>query len=114
MTQYLAEFDGETLARINRVRSMVATAAPQAVESIAYGLIGWKLNGTPLIYVGGFTHHIGMYATPAEHAEFAAEFAHFKHGKGSVQFPLNKPLPIDLIQRVIEFRVRQVNGEPSA
>lgn len=111
ISEYLARFHGEALARINWIRDVVAETVPGAEEALSYGIIGWKLHGRPLIYVGGLANHTGLYATPSGHEAFTAEFARFKHGKGSVQFPLNKPLPLDLIRRVIEFRAREVEDE---
>jgi uncharacterized protein YdhG (YjbR/CyaY superfamily) len=67
----------------------------------------YKVNGTPLVYFAAFTHHIGFYATPSGHAEFARELSVYKQGKGSVQFPFDKPLPLDLIARIVRFRVEE-------
>ncbi len=111
VSDYLANFEGDALARINLVRDAVVDIAPNATESFAYGMIGWKLRGRPLIYVGGFAKHTGLYATPSGHEAFAKDFAKYKQGKGSVQFPLDHPVPIDLIRRVIEYRVREVENE---
>src|SRR5690606_37855524 len=69
------------------------------------------LNGHPLIYFGGFTHHIGLYATPVGHEAFIEEFAQYKQGKGSVRFPLSESLPLELIHRVIAHRVMAVTEE---
>jgi len=67
----------------------------------------YKLNGKPLVYFAGYKNHIGFYATPTGHSEFAEELATYKQGKGSVQFPLNNPMPLDLISRIVAFRVRE-------
>ncbi|GAB3250584.1 iron chaperone [Nocardioides dilutus] len=107
---YLDGFDGEVLARLEQVRAIVAEEAPDAVEGLAYGLIGWKLNKKPLIYTGGFAKHVGLYATPEGHEEFAEELSRYKQGKGSVQLPLTEPLPEDLIHRIVAFRVRSLSG----
>lgn len=109
ITAYLAAFPAETQTRLRTVRELVAQCAPQAEEQLSYGMLGYKLHGRPLIYFGGFAHHIGMYATPAGHAEFVDEFAKYKQGKGSVQLPLSDELPLALIRRVIEFRVASLN-----
>lgn len=81
---------------------------PEADESFSYGLVGYKLNKKPLIYFGGFKNHVGFYATPNGHEAFKKEFAEYKQGKGSVQFPNDAPLPIELIVRVIAYRKQQV------
>lgn len=103
--EYIARFEGETKMRLLRMREIVNAEAPTAVESLSYGLAAYKLNGKPLIYFGGFSAHIGLYATPNAHAAFAEDLALYKQGKGSVQFPLDLPLPEALIRRVIQYRV---------
>ena len=108
---YLAQFPAETRARLDMLRDMVREMCPRAVESLSYGLIGYKLNGHPLLYFGGFTQHIGLYATPNGHEAFADEFAPYIQGKGSVQFPLSEPLPIELIRRVVAHRIETVSEE---
>ncbi|MFT3944668.1 MAG: DUF1801 domain-containing protein [Ancrocorticia sp.] len=111
VSEYLSQFSGETLARINLVRDAVVDIAPEAEETLAYGMVGWKLRGKPLLYVGGFTKHVGLYATPTGHEAFAEEFSAYKQGKGSVQFPLDQPFPTDLVKRVIEYRTRELRDE---
>jgi uncharacterized protein YdhG (YjbR/CyaY superfamily) len=59
------------------------------------------------VYFAGYEKHVGFYATPSGHEEFAAELSKFKQGKGSVQFPLDKPIPFDLIKRIVEYRVKE-------
>lgn len=108
--EYINQFDGEVKARLLQVRELVQAEVPEATESISYGLIGYKLNKEPLVYFGGFQNHIGLYAAPNGHEAFAEDFSKYKQGKGSVQFPLTQPLPIDLIQRVVAYRKEQVGG----
>lgn len=107
---YLAQFDGEMLARLQTVRKTIQEEVPDAVESLSYGLVGYKLRGKPLVYFGGFAHHLGFYATPNGHEAFAADFAPYKQGKGSVQFPAGQPLPLDLIRRVVRYRIQVVSS----
>lgn len=102
--EYIAKFDGERKKRLETMRRIVTALAPEADEAVSYGLVGYKLNGKPLVYFGAFPNHIGFYATPNGHAAFAEEFAKYKQGKGSVQFPLDQPLPVDLVKRVIQYR----------
>lgn len=101
---YIASFDTDTVERLRLIRALITDTTPEVVESLSYGLVGYKLNGKPLVYFGAYKNHIGLYATPNAHQEFAEEFAPYKQGKGSVQFPNDQPLPLDLIRRVVAFR----------
>lgn len=105
---YLAQFNGVVRERLELMRSIVKEASPESKESFSYGIIGYKLNDKPLVYIGGFKEHVGFYATPNGHEAFAADFAKYKQGKGSVQFPNSQPLPVELIKRVIAYRKEQV------
>ena len=92
------------------MRDIVRAAAPEAEESIAYGMPAHKLRGKPLVYFAGYEHHVGFYATPNGHEAFKEEFSKYKQGKGSVQFPNDQPLPVDLIKRVIKYRREQMDS----
>ena len=107
---YISQFEGEVKARLLRLRELVRAEVSDAEESISYGLVGYKLHKKPLVYFGGFKNHVGFYATPNGHEAFAEEFSKYKQGKGSVQFPLDQPLPVDLIKRVIAYRKAQIGG----
>ena len=104
----MAQFKGEALDRLNRLRALTKNVVPEAVESYSYGLIGFKYKGKPLVYYGAFAHHIGFYATPNGHEAFADEFAKYKQGKGSVQLPLDQALPFDLVEKVVKYRVENI------
>lgn len=104
---YIAKFPSDVQLRLNKIRSTIKKIVPFAVESLSYGMPAYKLNGKPLVYFAGYEHHIGFYATPSGHAAFIKELSKYKQGKGSVQFPLNEPLPLDLISRMVEFRVME-------
>lgn len=108
--EYINQFDGEVKKRLEVLRALVRAEAPGAEEGFMYGLVGYKLNKKPFVYFGGFKSHVGFYATPNGHEAFAEDFSKYKQGKGSVQFPLDQPLPVDLVKRVIEFR-KQSLGE---
>ena len=103
--EYIQSFPMEVQPVLNRIRATIMEKAPEAVESISYGMPAYKTHGKPLVYFGGFPKHIGFYATPKGHEKFSQELSNYKQGKGSVQFPLNKPIPYDLIGRIVEFRV---------
>jgi uncharacterized protein YdhG (YjbR/CyaY superfamily) len=104
---YISDFSMEVQELLIEVRDVIQKTAPNAEESISYGMPAYKLNGKPLVYFAAFSKHIGFYATPTGHAKFAKELAHYKQGKGSVQFPINKPMPLDLIGSIVKFRVNE-------
>lgn len=105
--EYIKSFPKDIQTLLEKVRKTIKTNAPDAVESIAYGMPAYKMNGKPLVYFAGYKKHIGFYATPTGHAEFADELSTYKQGKGSVQFPLDKPIPYELIKRIVAFRVTE-------
>lgn len=106
---YIATFPKDVQTKLELVRETILNNAPNAIENISYGMPAYKLNKKPLVYFGGFAKHIGFYATPTGHEKFAQELSKYKQGKGSVQFPLNEELPIDLIANIVKFRVNENN-----
>lgn len=102
--EYIAGFPYEIQLILNQVRATIKQFAPDAEESISYGMPAYKLNGRPLVYFAGFKNHIGFYATPTGHIAFANELSNYKQGKGSVQFPIDQPMPLELIAQIVEFR----------
>jgi uncharacterized protein YdhG (YjbR/CyaY superfamily) len=105
--EYIQSFPKEVQEILEQVRKTIMLAAPAATESISYAMPAYKTNGKALVYFAAFNNHIGFYATPTGHKEFADELSKFKQGKGSVQFPLNKAMPLDLIERITKFRVEE-------
>jgi uncharacterized protein YdhG (YjbR/CyaY superfamily) len=104
--EYIAAFPTEVQQLLNQLRNTIKAAAPKADEVISYGMPGYKYNGM-LVYFAGYKNHIGFYGTPTAHESFKKELAVYKSGKGSVQFPLDKPLPLKLITQIVKFRVKQ-------
>jgi len=104
---YIAGFPSETQQGLQEVRELVKSIAPDATETISYAIPTFDLHGKHLVHFAGYEHHIGLYPAPSGMAEFEADLAPYKQGKGSVQFPLDKPLPTDLIRRIVEFRVEE-------
>jgi uncharacterized protein YdhG (YjbR/CyaY superfamily) len=105
--EYIAAFPEDVQDRLEEVRSTIRAAAPDAQEAIKYGIPTFVLHGN-LVHFGGFKKHIGFYhgATTVEGA-FQEELARYKKAKGTVQFPLSEPLPLDLIRRMVEYRVKE-------
>lgn len=102
---YIDQFPKAAASRLLQIRSVILEYAPEASESISYGMPAYKTYGKPLVYFAGYDRHIGFYATPTGHEAFATELSQYKQGKGSVQFPLDQPLPLELISRIVAFRV---------
>ena len=104
---YINTFPENVRIILRQIRRIINEAAPGAVESISYGMPAFKTNGKPLVYFAAFKNHIGLYATPTGHKEFEKEFSKYKQGKGSVQFPIDKPMPLKLISEITKFRVKE-------
>jgi uncharacterized protein YdhG (YjbR/CyaY superfamily) len=105
--EYIKSFPKSTQTLLKQVRKAIKENALGAEEMIAYGMPGYKLNKKPLVYFAGYANHIGFYATPNGHEKFAKELSKYKQGKGSVQFPIDQPMPIDLIIKIVKFRVTE-------
>lgn len=105
--EYIASFPAETRALLEQVRTVILENAPEAKELISYGMPGYKLNGHPLVYFAGYKHHIGFYATPTGHEAFSERLSVYKQGKGSVQFPIDEPMPLELLRDIVRFRVEK-------
>jgi len=101
---YIQGFPPEVRAILSELRSTIRQAAPEAVEKITYRIPTFYLNGN-LVHFAAFERHIGFYPTPAGIARFTEELKRYKSAKGSVQFPLDEPLPLQLITEIVKFRV---------
>jgi uncharacterized protein YdhG (YjbR/CyaY superfamily) len=104
--EYIASFPQDVRVILEKVRAVVKKAAPEAEEKISYGMPGYKLRH-PLVYFAAHTNHIGLYPTPSGTEAFSKELEPYESGKGSIKFPLNKPIPYDLIRRIVEYRVKE-------
>ncbi|MFD1631467.1 iron chaperone [Pseudopedobacter beijingensis] len=107
VNSYISSFDQDTQQILTKIRNIIKTSAPQAEESISYGMPAYKTFKKPLIYFAAFKSHIGFYATPSGHGHFAKQLSSYKQGKGSVQFPVNQPIPYQLIEEIVLFRVQE-------
>lgn len=112
--QYIKTFPEDVQILLDKLRMLILEIAPEATEGIAYGMPAYKIQGRPLVYFAAYKKHIGFYATPTGHAAFAKELSVYKQGKGSVQFPLDQAIPFDLIERIVEFRVKENEGKSEA
>ena len=104
--EYFSFFPSETQELLERIRYTIKKAAPKAEEIINYGIPTFFLYGN-LVHFAAFKKHIGFYPTPSAIKAFKKEFSIYKGAKGSVQFPLDKPIPYGLISKIVKFRVRE-------
>ncbi len=104
---YIAGFPPKVQTLLRKMRSTIKKTAPKASQRISYGVPAFVVNGKILAWYAAFTSHIGFYPKAAAIAAFKKELAHYKFAKGSVQFPFTEPLPLDLITRIVEFRLEQ-------
>ena len=107
---YITAFPPATQARLQEVRELIRSVAPAAIETMSYAIPTFDLNGKHLVHFAGYAKHIGFYPTPAAIEAFEDELDGYTRAKGSVQFALNQPLPVDLIRRMVEFRVVAMGG----
>ena len=109
--EYLNQFTGGALRALKQMRATIKKAAPQAEEVISYNMPAFKLNGV-LVFYAAYKEHIGFYPTPSGIAAFKKELSAYEGAKGSVQFPLNEPLPLELITKIVRYRVKENLGKP--
>jgi uncharacterized protein YdhG (YjbR/CyaY superfamily) len=109
--QYIQNHPDAVQALLEQVRNLIREQAPGAEECLSYGIPTFKTHGKALVHFAAFKKHLGFYATPSGHEAFARELSQYKQGKGSVQFPLNKPIPFDLIKRMVAFRVKENSSQ---
>jgi uncharacterized protein YdhG (YjbR/CyaY superfamily) len=105
---YISQFPTDVQVLLEKVRKTIHTVAPDAKEAMAYGIPTFKLHNKNLVHFGGYAKHIGFYPTAAGIEAFKKELSEYKGAKGSVQFPLDKPIPYDLISKITLFRVKEV------
>lgn len=104
--EYIASFPPEVQVLLEEVRQTIRKAAPEATETIKYAMPTFILNGN-LVYFGAFKQHIGFYPVPSGIAAFKKELSVYKMGKGSIQFPFDKPMPLEVITEIVKFRVQE-------
>ncbi len=111
--EYIETFPEDIQKKLRQVRTTVKAAAPDAEEKISYQMPTFTLSGN-LVYFAAFKNHIGLYPTPSGTAAFKRELAGYKASKGSIHFPLDEPLPLKLISRIVKFRVTENRRKAAA
>ena len=104
--QYIAGFPPDVQEILQKVRATIRKAAPEAEEAIKYGIPTFTLKGN-LVHFGAYKKHIGFYPAPTGLEEFKEELSAYEGSKGTVRFPLDKPIPFDLISKIVKFRVQE-------
>jgi uncharacterized protein YdhG (YjbR/CyaY superfamily) len=104
--EYVMSFLQDTQEKLTALRMLIRSIAPEASEKISYQMPTFYLNGN-LVHFAAYARHIGFYPTPSGIAAFEPELAEYKHSKGAVQFPLDEPLPMELIARIVSYRVEE-------
>lgn len=94
---------------LHKVRETIREAAPGAIESISYAMPAFKFRGKPLVYFALNRNHLGFYATPSANIAFREDMKEYRSSKGAVQFPLNMPIPYELIRRMVQYKLEEIN-----
>ena len=105
--EYIAGFPDDVQAILQKIRMTIRDVAPGAEETISYGMPTFTLKGKYLVYFAAYKKHIGFYPAPVGNPEFKEELAAYESGKGTARFPLDRPVPYDLISRIVKFRVKE-------
>jgi uncharacterized protein YdhG (YjbR/CyaY superfamily) len=106
--EYIGTFPKEVQSLLEAMRQTIKKAAPQAEEAISYGMPTFRLKGN-LVHFAAFKNHIGFYPTPSGIDAFQKQLSAYKNSKGAVQFPLDEPIPFDLVTEIVKYRVEQVS-----
>ncbi len=109
--EYIATFTEEVQQHLKQIREVIKKTAPQAEEKIGYGMPTFTLNGN-LIHFAAYKNHIGLYPAPQALEEFKEELSGYKGSKGAVQFPLDEPMPLALIERITKYRIQKNLEKP--
>lgn len=112
--EYIAGFPKEIQKTLKLIRAAIKKAAPDAEETISYAIPTFTLNGHYLIYFAGYKNHVSIYPAPRGNEDFKDELSQYKGGKGTVQFPLDKPIPLNLLGRIVKFRIKENLKKASA
>jgi uncharacterized protein YdhG (YjbR/CyaY superfamily) len=104
--EYITNYPDDVQAKLQTLRETIREVAPEASETISYGMPTFQLKGN-LVHFAAFKNHIGFYPVPTGIEAFKEELSVYKQGKGSVQFPLDQPLPLELVRKIVAFRVAQ-------
>lgn len=109
--EYISLFPEGVQEKLEKIRNFIKDIVPESTETISYQMPTFDLEGKHLVYFAAFKHHIGFYPFPSGIEAFKDEISEYKTSKGSIQFPLDKPIPFDLIKKILKFRVKETKLE---
>ena len=105
--EYISDFPKEIRDILQSLRKVISETAPEATETISYNMPAFKMKKV-LVYFAAFKSHIGFYALPSGNEAFQKELSQYKTGKGSIQFPINQEIPIELVKKIVTFRITEI------
>ena len=108
--EYIESFPIHIQSILSKLRQTIKESAPEVKETMSYGIPTFKLN-VNLVHFAAYKNHIGFYPTPSAIDKFKEELSSYKQAKGSVQFPLNKSIPFDIVKKIVKFRVKQIKNK---
>lgn len=106
---YIKTFPSEVQVKLQKIRHIISKVSPNAVETISYGMPTFKLNGKNLAHFAGYKNHIGFYPTPSGITNFEKELSIYKTSKGAAQFKIDADIPEKLIEKIVKFRIGEIN-----
>jgi uncharacterized protein YdhG (YjbR/CyaY superfamily) len=111
--EYISGFPKDVQGKLEKIRMTIKKAVPAAEETISYKMPTFNLNGKYLIYFAAYKRHIALYPAPIGNEDFQEEIAPYESGKGTLQFPLDKPIPFNLIRKIVRFRAKENLARPN-
>jgi len=106
--EYIGTFPDDIQDLLETVRQTINKAAPSATEAISYQMPTFKLNGKNLVHFAAWKTHVGFYPTPSGTEKFKKEISKYTYAKGSIRFPINEPMPLSLISKIVKFREKEI------
>ena len=105
--EYISTFPADVQPVLEKVRQAIRKAAPEVTETMSYAMPTFDLNGKHLVFFAGWKHHISLYPIPAGDEAFQQKISHYKRARGTIQFPLDQPIPYDLVEQIVTFLIRE-------
>jgi len=109
--EYIATFSKNVQDILEELRQIIRESAPKSEETISYGIPTFDLNGKHLVHFAAYKNHIGFYPTSSGITRFKKELSHYELSRGTIRFPINEPIPFDLIRKIVKYRVKETLDE---